>query len=228
MRDRWRKAQEYELDFWRKHQSSLPDHSGEMPRDLAYVDREIVEGDAVLEVGCGPMGTIYFTSGATRVGLDSLARSYVQNLNFSLRGVRLVQGVCERMPLRDASFDVVICANVLDHVDHPMLALREMRRALKPDGVLMLVMHIVPRWLVPARRVLNRIDTGHPHHLTRTDVRAMVEEAGLVEIESATEPPGVGWYSLKAVLGNVAMRSLRVKCRPQQLPRQPADLSRHV
>jgi SAM-dependent methyltransferase len=214
MRDRWRKAQEYELAFWRKHQASLPDHSGEMPRDLEYMVDEIGEGNAVLEVGCGPMGTIYFAPGLLRIGIDPLARSYVQSLDFPLRGVHLVQSVGEAMPFRDGLFDVVICANVLDHVDQPEPTLREIRRVLKPDGVLILVMHILPRWLMPARHVLNRIDTGHPHHLTRASVRRMAEECGLVETESNTEPPGVGWYSVKAALGNVVMRSLRMKCRP--------------
>jgi len=213
MRERWRKAQEYELDFWRKHQASLPEHSGLMPRDLAYVGPEIRAGDAVLEVGCGPMGTIYFAPGGLRVGIDPLARSYVESLEFSLRGVHLVQGLGERMPLRDALFDVVICANVLDHVDEPLATLHEMRRVVKPGGALILVMHIIPRWLIPARGALNRIDTGHPHHLTHADVKAMIGEAGLVETESNTEPPGVGWYSVKAAMGNVAMRSLRMKCR---------------
>jgi SAM-dependent methyltransferase len=214
MRDRWRQAQDYELDFWKQHEKSLPDYTGKLPRDTPYVASEISDDDAVLEVGCGPMGTIYFTPGSLRIGIDPLARGYVENLNFDRRGVQLVGGIGERMPLRDASFDVIICGNVLDHVDQPDKTLTEMRRVLKPNGRLVLTMHIIPRWLLPVRGILNKVDTGHPHHLTHADVRTMIETAGFVERESDTEAPGVGWYSLKAALGNVAMRSLRVKCAP--------------
>ncbi len=38
--------------------------------------------------------------------------------------------------LPDESYDVIICNHVLEHVDDYMKALREMRRILKPDGML--------------------------------------------------------------------------------------------
>jgi hypothetical protein len=97
-----------------------------------------------------------------------------------------------------------------------------MRRVLAPGGRLLLVLHIIPRWLVPFRRVLDRIDAGHPHHLSNADVRRMLSDARFAETESHTESPQVGWYSLKAALGNLAMRSLRVKCEAAALTHESA------
>jgi len=46
------------------------------------------------------------------------------------------------MPLPDASFDVVVCSHVLEHVPDDAAAMREMRRVLDPQGFALLM---VPR-----------------------------------------------------------------------------------
>jgi SAM-dependent methyltransferase len=40
----------------------------------------------------------------------------------------------ERLPVRDGSFDVVLCTHVLEHVDDARAALRELLRVLGPGG----------------------------------------------------------------------------------------------
>lgn len=42
------------------------------------------------------------------------------------------------IPVEDASFDVILCTEVLEHVPEPIAALREMSRILKPGGRLLL------------------------------------------------------------------------------------------
>lgn len=49
------------------------------------------------------------------------------------RGVRVVRGVGERLPLRPRSFDRVLIALTLCYFDSPDEALREARRVLRPD-----------------------------------------------------------------------------------------------
>lgn len=44
----------------------------------------------------------------------------------------------ERLPLRDAQFDVVICSQMLQYVARPSLVLGEIHRVLRPGGALLL------------------------------------------------------------------------------------------
>jgi len=50
-------------------------------------------------------------------------------------------GVYERVEdIPDASFDIVVCRHVLEHVPHPAETLRHIRRVLKGDGTLILIL----------------------------------------------------------------------------------------
>jgi SAM-dependent methyltransferase len=49
-----------------------------------------------------------------------------------------VQADAYHLPFRDEAFDVVLCAEVLEHMHSPALALREFRRVLRSGGKLLL------------------------------------------------------------------------------------------
>jgi ubiquinone/menaquinone biosynthesis C-methylase UbiE len=214
VQDRWRKAQEYELRFWQKYARRVPDREKHIPRELDYVLSAGLEGRRVLEVGCGPMGTIYYVPGALRVGIDPLAREYVKDLGFSACGVDLVAAMGERLPFVDDTFDVIICGNVLDHVDQPGPALAEICRVLRSHGSVVMAVHVIPRWLVSLRWALDRIDTAHPHHMTKSDVYRMIEAADLEPGDGRSMSPKLTWRSVKSAVANLAMRNLVVTCRP--------------
>jgi len=48
--------------------------------------------------------------------------------------------VCDivNIPVQDASFDVVLCTEVLEHVPRPIETIKELARVLVPDGILLL------------------------------------------------------------------------------------------
>jgi ubiquinone/menaquinone biosynthesis C-methylase UbiE len=46
-----------------------------------------------------------------------------------------VEGFADNLPFASNSFDIVICDNVLEHLNEPELVLREVARVLKPGGV---------------------------------------------------------------------------------------------
>lgn len=99
--------------------------------------RELPSGSRVLDAGCGTGGM-----------LCHLARFYTQGVDLSphavklchKRGLRLVsQASVHELPFPDSTFDAVLSLDVLYHaaVDENR-ALEEMRRVLKPGGLLLL------------------------------------------------------------------------------------------
>ncbi|MCU0610870.1 MAG: class I SAM-dependent methyltransferase, partial [Candidatus Eisenbacteria bacterium] len=50
--------------------------------------------------------------------------------------VRLARGDAMALPFESEAFDIVSCVSVLEHVPDVRLAVRELRRVLKPGGVL--------------------------------------------------------------------------------------------
>jgi ubiquinone/menaquinone biosynthesis C-methylase UbiE len=50
----------------------------------------------------------------------------------------------ERLPYEDQRFDHVVSSMVFCSVDHPVDALREIERVLRPQGVLHMMEHVLP------------------------------------------------------------------------------------
>lgn len=99
-------------------------------------------GRAVLDVGCGEGWLVRRLegAGATAVGLDPLAPA-LERARAADPGAppsRYVQGVAERLPFADSSFDAVVFFNALHHVPVEAMdaAIAQAARVLAPDGTL--------------------------------------------------------------------------------------------
>lgn len=119
----------------------------------AFLLPYIKPDSSILDVGCGP-GTITtgfakYASKGTIVGVDlsaevlEKAKALAAQRNVSTQGPGSVTfqhgNVLDRLPFADASFDIVFSAQVFGHLpmpDAPLRALDEIRRVLKPGGLL--------------------------------------------------------------------------------------------
>ena len=79
----------------------------------------------LLDVGCGEKPYLPFFEPyvSEYVGVDVVANPFAELL-----------GPIEALPVEDASFDVVLCAQVLEHCDDPAQAVSELRRVTRPGG----------------------------------------------------------------------------------------------
>lgn len=135
------RARRAELDFWRGRRDAIGDGKREwVYTELFGVERDWYRGKRLLDVGCGPRGSLdWATDASARVGVDPLAEAYVRELGADASTMDYVTAVAERLPFAEASFDVIGCVNALDHVRDPRRAAAEMARVLRPGGMLLLV-----------------------------------------------------------------------------------------
>jgi ubiquinone/menaquinone biosynthesis C-methylase UbiE len=112
--------------------------------------------DRVLDVGCGA-GRHSFAmlrKGASVVALD-YSMSEVESVDGMFRAMYFegeappgahavaVRGDAYRLPFPDESFDVIVAAEVLEHLPDDARAFAELERVLKPGGRIAVT---VPRW----------------------------------------------------------------------------------
>jgi SAM-dependent methyltransferase len=103
--------------------------------------RPLAAGRDVLDAGCGVgYGTTLLASAgaASTLGVDVSPHAIEAARAEAGAGVRFEVADIERLDAADASFDLITCFEVIEYVEHPELALDELRRVLRPGGVLLL------------------------------------------------------------------------------------------
>ena len=134
----------HELRFWRERLAAEGGTLGHGHYEHFFttwfgLDRGFYAGKRVLDVGCGPRGSLEWADmAARRVGLDPLADAYRRELGADRHAMEYLATGAEAIPEPDDSFDVVTSFNSLDHVDDVERACAEILRALAPGGTLLL------------------------------------------------------------------------------------------
>ncbi|MEH1903250.1 MAG: glycosyltransferase [Nostoc sp.] len=103
---------------------------------------DYVAGKTVLDIACGEgYGCALFASTAKSVvGVDinSEVVDYATNEYSTHNNVRFIVGSCDSVPLSDNSVDVVTSFETIEHHDKHEEMMQEIKRVLKPDGVLII------------------------------------------------------------------------------------------
>jgi SAM-dependent methyltransferase len=143
---RARRALERQLTYQRAKAAKARGHEAEYVEAMRVRSARVREklervrpiaGDArVLEVGSGAHGLVFFFGTTRGVGCDPLACDYAALFPAWQGRALTVAAAGERLPFADASFDVVLCDNVVDHAEDPARIALELSRVLAPGGLL--------------------------------------------------------------------------------------------
>ena len=155
---------------------------------------DVQPGMRILDVGCG--------TGHLLAWLAARFPAHYHGLDLSLNSVHAARatanvsavsvGDAVRLPFRDASYDRVVCNGAAHHLPDVHLALREIRRVLRPGGRVVLHEPVDTPFTGLIRRTVFRhspyespADHSHKHEFTRTLVEAALRETGYAEISTA-------------------------------------------
>jgi methionine biosynthesis protein MetW len=145
----------------------------------------------VLDVGCGSgvllaqlQGHAGYRAGVELSGTAAAAASLVADevVNAPVDG---------HLPFEAGSFDVVVCADILEHLPEPAASLTLLSEFCRPGGAVVISVPNVANWQARLRllrgiwryEAVGLFDTGHLRFLTRETLFELVAESGL-EVES--------------------------------------------
>jgi ubiquinone/menaquinone biosynthesis C-methylase UbiE len=173
---------EYDDELWHL----VPDDPGPPPGHLIEFVRELGRRDgAVLDLGCGDgrltpelRGSHVVGADVSRVALDR-ARTRLADRDIEL--VELTPGAV--MPFSDGEFDLVLAAEVLEHVVDVETLLSEARRVLRPGGEIAVTTPAHGRRTglrMLTRGFSSEFDPLSPHvrFFSRDSLRTVLKDAG--------------------------------------------------
>lgn len=166
---------------WRERRIRQEDHQEGSLRDIRAVLGKDAGGKTVLDLGAGMGGlsvALLREYGSRGLGLQAsdynpdyckIARLRARRYGFNLP---MTVAAGEQLPYAEAQFDIVLCLDVLEHVQDARAVLHEIFRVLKPGGIVLTT--------VPNRRAFR-----DPHYhlplinwLPRALAERIVEQAG--------------------------------------------------
>jgi 2-polyprenyl-3-methyl-5-hydroxy-6-metoxy-1,4-benzoquinol methylase len=165
--------------------------------------RLVGEGKRVLDVGCssGYLARPLVQRGCVVVGIEQDATAAEEARSVC---AEVLVGDVEtlELPFEPASFDVVLCGDLIEHLRDPEAFLARVRPLLRRGGRLVLTTPNVANWAMRGGLLLGRwrytergiLDRTHVHLFTRATLVETLGRAGyrVVELDFTVPVPGVG------------------------------------
>lgn len=129
------------LEYSPREMKALIERSRKLRSSRGNKCVQMVEGDIILDVGCGIGDIDYMIAPRVSkvVALDILETSIEIAKDFhSLPNIDFIAGDLFKLSFPDNSFDCILCLETIEHIQNPMAFLEEFHRLLKPGGYLIL------------------------------------------------------------------------------------------
>ncbi|MBI3103874.1 methyltransferase domain-containing protein [Candidatus Daviesbacteria bacterium] len=132
-----------------------------------------LEDVVILDIGCGTGSNIKFLSNFGNVhGIDNMKLAIDYCKKKGAKKVKLANAC--KLPYRNRMFDVVVFLDVLEHIENDELAIKEAKRVLKKNGLIIIT--------VPALPIIwSQHDSMQNHHrrYRRDEIESLAENANL-------------------------------------------------
>jgi 2-polyprenyl-3-methyl-5-hydroxy-6-metoxy-1,4-benzoquinol methylase len=175
----------------------LKENEAETGRRYAYNERPhggheklltlVGRAGRVLDVGCasGYLARRLRSCGATVVGVD-LDEAAAEEARPFCQEVLVGDVESMELPFEPASFDAVVCGDLIEHLRDPQRFLERVRPLLRADGRLVLTTPNVANWAMRLGLLFGRfrygdrgiLDRTHAHLFTRKTLAECLEDAG--------------------------------------------------
>jgi SAM-dependent methyltransferase len=171
----------------RRYWQRLREPSALIERDLRLVAR-VRRRRPLFDVGCGNGGFVAAcrARGIDAVGVEAFAASAAVAAE---RGVDVLHAAGEELPIARCALDVVRLKEVLEHVQRPLDLATEVRRVLRPGGILLA--YVPTQWSQLYPFPANFYDDyTHVRAFSRVGLQRLLEDAGFAHsrIEGCTPP----------------------------------------
>jgi SAM-dependent methyltransferase len=173
-------ASRYDDELW----ELVPAEPGPPPAALAEFVRELAPAQRALDLGCGD-GRLSALLDADELTLADVSPVALERAQRRLPQARVVELDPDTpLPLGDGAFDLVLCAETIEHVRDVQLFLSEIRRVLSPGGRLALTTPATPPLMRPPDPL-----SPHLRAFTRGSLRRVLDELGF-ELDSLRRRAG--------------------------------------
>ena len=186
-------------EYWQMSQSHLAymdKYNKAFPNEiLECVDTILKKGKKLLDVGCGSGALMEFTESK----FDEIHGCDISETALQKAKKRGMRAICVNLneaplPYENDSFDGITCLEVIEHVLDPLWLLRDLQRALRPKGQLILTTPNI-RYFRNLTKLIFKGEFphtttdrfvwggGHLHYFTKKDLAFLLGEAGFEKIE---------------------------------------------
>lgn len=199
-----------------------PEHLAMIQRFQALIDDYAGKHPEfhVLEAGCGSASKLNLSAATRLTGIDLSVEQLQRNATVD----EAIQGDLQTFPLPTAAYDIIVCWDVLEHIDQPRLALDNLAQSLKPGGLMFLAMPNPLSWWGLATRF-----TPHWVHVQAYRRIFGVPDAGTdgkgpfpTYLRMAISPLGMAQFASRPDLGIVYQctypASMQIRLERRSLP----------
>ncbi len=136
---------ESEFGYWKQNfgendREFINRYYREIMLSIADKREDVFDGKIVADFGCGPRGSLtWMRCAKERIGIDVLAKEYLSEFGKDIISQNMIYVTSDEryIPIPSEYIDVLVSINSLDHVSDLQTMCSEIKRIIKPRGVLL-------------------------------------------------------------------------------------------